>query len=251
MLSLEDVGAFSSEVTRSMPARPPTVERVVALNLSGAAHPGPVPLLDPDGLARLLDDGACALDIREPESFDSAHLDGSVNLPASGHALSTRAAWAAGDEDIVVVSDSLESGHAAVELLRAGGVWSVAGLALADPAGWRTAGLAVRSCGVMSPDGVARGIGSSAVTLVDVRDRAEWSEGHVAGARNLPLSELGDGRNVSFPAETSIGVVCASGIRAAIAASILRRRGHERVLRVGAGVDELARLGAPIVRERG
>lgn len=251
MLSLEDVATFSSEVTRSMPARPPTVERVVRLNLSGAADPGPAQLLDLRSLERLLDAGACVLDIREPESFESAHLDRSVNLPASGQGLATRAAWAAGDEDVVVVADSLESGNDAVGLLRAGGVWNVAGIALFDPAGWKSAGLVVRSCDVMPADRVADGLRSRAVTLIDVRDRVEWSAGHVDGARNLPLSELGDGRNVSFPAETAIGVVCASGIRAAIAASILRRRGHDRVLRVGAGVDDLARLGAPMVHGLG
>lgn len=251
LLSLVDPVAFSAEVTNSMPARPPTVERVVGLNLRGAVDPGPVPVLDAEALGRFLGADACVLDIREPDSFEGDHLEGSVNLPSESGALATRAGWATGDGEAVIVASSLALGHDAVELLRAGGVWNLAGIALADPEGWRAAGLPVRSCAAISADRLARSLGSGEVTLIDVRDPAEWAAGHVAGARNLPLSELGDGTDLDGRFPTPIGVVCASGMRAAIAASILRRRGLDPVWRVDGGVDDLAGSGAPMVPEQG
>jgi len=42
-------------------------------------------------------------------------------------------------------------------------------------------------------------------------------------------------------------VACASGARAALAASVLRRRGHELVSRVAGGVPELVRNGVSLV----
>jgi hydroxyacylglutathione hydrolase len=99
------------------------------------------------------------------------------------------------------------------------------------------------------PDRLVPRIRASGVRLIDVRDPAEWSTGHIAGSRSLPLSELGDGRDPALALEPPIAVVCASGARAALAASILRRRGHDPVWRVSGGVEQLRRLGAPMARE--
>jgi hydroxyacylglutathione hydrolase len=57
LLAFDDAAAFTAEVTRRIPARPPSVERVVSLNLRGAADPGPVRELDANALGRFLGDG--------------------------------------------------------------------------------------------------------------------------------------------------------------------------------------------------
>lgn len=247
LLSLDDAAAFTAEVTRRMPARPPSVERVVSLNLHGAADPGPVRELDANALGRFLGDGVCLLDIRDPEGFDAGHVDGSINLPAGGRGLGTRAGWAAGtDEPIVLIAPSLDAGQSAAELLRAAGVWNLAGLSVADHPAWKAAGLPLRIGGAVPPDRLMPRLRARAVRLIDVRDPAEWSTGHIAGSRNLPLSELGDGRDTALALEPPIAIVCASGARAALAASILRRSGHDPVWRVSGGIEQLARLGAPM-----
>ena len=250
LLSLADAAAFTAEVTRCVPARPPSVERVVSLNLHGAADPGPVRELDANAPGRFLGDGVCLLDIRDPESFDAGHLDGSINLPTGGRGLGTRAGWAAGtDEPIVLISPSLDAGQRAAELLRAAGVWNLAGLSVADPPAWKAAGLPLRTGESVPPDRLVPRISTRGVTLIDVRDPAEWSTGHIAGSRSLPLSELGNGHDTALALEPPIAVICASGARAAHAASILRRRGHDPVWRVSGGVEQLRRLGAPMARE--
>ncbi len=248
LLRLPDAAAFASELTRSMPARPPNVKCVVALNLEGAADPGPSAVLDAGGLARALADGACVLDIRDPEGFDAAHLAGAINLPAGGHGLGTRAGWAVGaEEPVALIGPSIEAARAGAELLRAAGIWNLVGLSRADPPAWAEAGIEVRSAEALAPDLVRPRLEDNQLTLIDVRDPAEWSDGHVERSRSLPLSELGDGRNGGPALEAPIAVVCASGIRAAVAASILRRRGHDPVWRVSGGIAALAAAGAPMV----
>ena len=250
LLSLDDAAAFTAELTRCTPARPPSVERVVALNLRGAADPGPLRELDTTGLARFLGDRICLLDIRDAESFDAGHLDGSINLPAGGRGLGTRAAWAAGaEEPIVLVSPSLDAGRRAAGLLRAAGVWNLGAMTIAEPEAWKAAGLAIRTAAAIPAGEVVPSLRARAVTLLDVRDPDEWSTGHIVGSRSLPLSELGDGRNGALALEPPIAVVCASGARAALAASILRRRGHDPVWRVASGVEQFAHLGASITRK--
>ena len=249
LLSVRDPVAFTARLCRSIPARPPKVAHVVALNVDGAADPGPVRELDVDALGHMLGEGVCVVDIRDPASFDAGYLDGSLNLPAGGRGLGTRAGWATGtEESIVLVAASIDAGRHGAELLRAAGVWELAGVSVADPSAWRDAGLVVRTAQALPPGDLMPRIENGALTLVDVRDPSEWSEGHIEGSRLLPLSELRDGGDGALALEPPIAVVCASGVRAAVAASILRRRGHRPVWRVTGGIEQLARPGVSLAR---
>lgn len=60
--------------------------------------------------------------------------------------------------------------------------------------------------------------------LVDVRGHGEWAKEHVDGAIHIPLGEL-DERMSELPEGTPIVTMCHSGIRSAIAARKLARRG--------------------------
>src|SRR6185503_5894247 len=75
------------------------------------------------------------------------------------------------------------------------------------------------------------------LTLVDVRDDAEWRGGHVPGSIHLPLARL---REAELPAGP-LAVACAAGNRAAFAASWLRRGGHDARRVSGGGIPDLPR----------
>jgi hydroxyacylglutathione hydrolase len=247
MLSLQDADAFVEELTRAVPARPPRVERVVALNRRGAREPGPVRELDPAGLAQFVSFDVCVLDVRPPELFDQGHLAGAVNLPADGQGVGTRAGWATEPEEpIVIVSTTLETGKRVANLLYSAGVWNLAGVSVADPAGWAAASLDVRGAGALAPEELAPRLSAHELQLIDVRDLYEWRAGHVVGSLHLPLSELGDGRDAVLSPQRPVAVACASGRRAALAASVLRRRGHPDVSRVTGGIGDLASHGASL-----
>jgi rhodanese-related sulfurtransferase len=61
--------------------------------------------------------------------------------------------------------------------------------------------------------------------IVDVRSPAEFAAGHVPGATNLPVDELG-ARLSEVPADRMVVVYCASGMRSARAAGMLRAAGR-------------------------
>jgi rhodanese-related sulfurtransferase len=77
--------------------------------------------------------------------------------------------------------------------------------------------------------------GPEAPGLVDVRTAREWSEVHIAGAVNLPLSQLPE-RLGELPANQPLIVHCASGYRSSIATSLLRREGFMRVANLVGGL---------------
>lgn len=66
------------------------------------------------------------------------------------------------------------------------------------------------------------------VTVLDVRQTAEYDESHVDGALNIPLHELSD-RLDELP-DGEIWVHCATGYRASVAASMIDRAQRDVVL---------------------
>jgi phage shock protein E len=61
--------------------------------------------------------------------------------------------------------------------------------------------------------------------IIDVRSRAEFAGGHVAGSKNIPLNELG-GQLSKFPKDKPIIFCCASGARSGSATSIAKGEGY-------------------------
>ena len=114
------------------------------------------------------------------------------------------------------------------------------GLVAGDAEGWRNAGLRVRTAATIDPLAAARAFGAGELSLLDVRDPGECERLAVPGAAQAPLWQVAAWN----PADTRpLAVVCASGGRAAIAASALRGRARQPVLRVDGGVaDVLAAL---------
>lgn len=64
-------------------------------------------------------------------------------------------------------------------------------------------------------------------TILDVRTRAEFSGGHVAGSKNIPLTELPEEIQNLKSLDAPIILCCASGIRSAQAEQYLTRAGIE------------------------
>lgn len=65
---------------------------------------------------------------------------------------------------------------------------------------------------------------SDDILLLDVREPAEFAEGHLPGSLNLPLAAVLAGEEVAD--DRPVLVVCRSGARASVAAAALAARGH-------------------------
>ncbi len=72
---------------------------------------------------------------------------------------------------------------------------------------------------------------AGSVVLLDVREREEFAEGHVAGAVNVPLSTLKTGERVKAAPDVNqkVLVQCRSGVRAEKASRILIESGYKHV----------------------
>lgn len=87
-------------------------------------------------------------------------------------------------------------------------------------------------------------LASGEIELVDVREPAEWCEGHVRGARHIPLGQLSN-RAAELPEGRPVGFMCASGNRSKVAAAIARQHGVD-AFNVDGGVQAWHRAGLPL-----
>jgi len=70
--------------------------------------------------------------------------------------------------------------------------------------------------------------------VLDVRTPEEFAQGHVPGARNLPVQELAQ-RFTELGADKHVDIIvyCRSGARSALAARMLVEQGFTRVTDIG------------------
>jgi len=88
-------------------------------------------------------------------------------------------------------------------------------------------------------------IANQDITVLDVRSRAEYESGHIAGAISIPLSEL-DGRIDELDRDGAIIVYCKSGVRSQDASNILVNHGFKKVCNVLGGMDAWMDAGFPV-----
>jgi len=90
-----------------------------------------------------------------------------------------------------------------------------------------------------SIDQVKTSVAGGKAVLVDVRESAEWDNGHLKAAALVPLSLLSkDGAEIptSLPKDKPIYLHCRSGARSLKAAEILKAKGYDaRPLQAGYG----------------
>ena len=85
--------------------------------------------------------------------------------------------------------------------------------------------------------------------VLDVRETTEFGNGHLLGAKNVPLAsiEVRAGEFDKHKAKPVI-VVCADGSRAAKAAAQLRGKGFANVVNLSGGFPAWQQAGLPVVK---
>jgi hydroxyacylglutathione hydrolase len=246
-----DVDRFIDRATASLLPQPPNFQAVVELNSGPLVTAGvEVMPLAPRQLEQKRADGALLVDVRTDLQFDEAHIPGSVAITMLSAGFGTKLAWVADHEqEVVLIGRDDEDARRAARLAVAIGIRKLGGYLAGGMTSWRAEHREVgRIERIQVPELHARLRDDPSLQVVDVREQAEWRDGHIAGSLNVPYhdidslpSRLDDGRPMA--------AICSSGMRSAVAASLLRRHGAQHVIHVAdGGVGEWKRLGHPIER---
>ncbi|MGX9805749.1 rhodanese-like domain-containing protein [Exiguobacterium acetylicum] len=78
----------------------------------------------------------------------------------------------------------------------------------------------------MTTEQLQQTLTESAIQLIDVRESHEYESGHIAEAKNVPLSELTE-RTVELDASRPVHIICLSGGRSMNASMYLEQAGFD------------------------
>jgi hydroxyacylglutathione hydrolase len=239
LLQLSDEDEFVAETTAKLPPQPPNFQNIVAINRGPLLHDSvEVHPLTPRQLATAQRDGALVIDVRTDLQYDEAHIPDAICITARRAGFGSKLAWIAEPgQQLIFVGRDDEDAHEAAELASAVGLRDIAGVLAGGMTSWREERLPVESVVRMTVDELAE---RDDVQLLDVRELAEWDAGHVPGSLHTPYHDLGRALPDGLDEERPIAVLCNSGPRAAVAASLLKRYGYDDVIHVvDGGVPDL------------
>ncbi|MEY4765724.1 MAG: hypothetical protein RI907_2397 [Pseudomonadota bacterium] len=90
--------------------------------------------------------------------------------------------------------------------------------------------------GAVSPALAVQLINREKAQVIDVCSPQEFAAGHVAGAKNVPLDQLGEGKGLPSNKKIPLVVVCASGMRSKKAVAELQKLGYENAQSLAGGL---------------
>lgn len=245
-LAIGDEQEFVDRSLAQLGPQPPNFQAIVELNRGPLLTDGVEMLpLAPRQVDQARTDGALIVDVRTDQQFDEAHIPGAVCIPMHGAGFGTKLAWIADREQpIVLVGRDDEDARGAGRLALAVGIRRLGGFLHGGMTAWRQEKRPVdRIERVELVHLPALRDAEPGVQILDVRSAREWESGVIPGSTLVAyhdVHELPDGIDPSRP----VAVICGSGQRAAVAASLVQRFGAREVIHVvDGGVPRWGRLG--------
>lgn len=173
--------------------------------------------LSPQELEEASEQGILVLDTRHVRDFAKGHIPGAVNIQLEGRFAPWVGLVLSPHSPLIVVADEGAEVEAMTRLIRVG-YENIQGWLVGGMRAWRAAGGEEERITLIGGEEA-----STAPRLLDVRTAEEFAGGHFDTAQHLPLTDLL--ANLGSIPKESLCVVCGTGYRASIAASLLQRHG--------------------------
>ena len=229
---------FVNRILASVPPFPDYYRRMKRINAQGPALLGMLPgarSWSPAELrARIEESKAVGIDLRRPEAFGGAHIPGSINLGA-GPSFGFWAGWAVPyDRPICLISgDEAVLEDARRALVRVG-LDHIEGFLEGGMPAWMESGYAQSHLSQLSVLELHDKL-SQRPFILDVRATGEWQSGHIDSAHHIYAGEVAQ-RLAEIPRDRQVHLICGTGYRSSMAASLLLREGYRDIINVTGGM---------------
>ncbi len=250
-LQHEQFEKFKQFVEANAPPEPHHYRHLKKVNASGPPIVGhaAVPALIPHEFREAIEHGdAQLLDVRDMLAFGGGHIAGAMNIGPRPEL----SVWAGQMLDykrpiLLVVEDETNLDWIIRQLTYVGFI-HFGGYLAGGMSAWRNESLPLQELPQISVHELKDRLNSTQV--VDVRSPQEWNRGHIPGARHLFVAEMRDVRKgvAELNRHQPVATYCASGYRASIAASLLKRRGFTDVLNVPGSWQAWTKAGYEVER---
>lgn len=189
------------------------------------------------------DSNTIVLDTRHANTFVDGFIPNSIFIGLEGRF----AEWAGNllpfDKNIILVTPPGQEKETVVRLSRVG-FDKMQGYLKGGYEAWKKAGEAIDLIVEVEPDELMMDIPfDDNLLVVDVRKEAEYGDGHLPNAHNLPLSDMNDVVELANLEESqNLYVHCAGGYRSVIACSMLKKHGFNNIRNVQGGWAKIKEL---------
>jgi hydroxyacylglutathione hydrolase len=186
--------------------------------------------------AKMLDTNVIVLDSRNAQLFTEGFVPSSISIGLEGRF----AEWAGSilpfDKPMLLITEMAKEQETIIRLARVG-FTKMEGFLKGGFEAWQKAGEKIDLIINVEADELAMDIPfDENLQIIDVRREAEFADGHVKDAINIPLSDI---TNVALLASIEDShnnyVHCAGGYRSVIAASIMKKEGIHNIRNVVGG----------------
>jgi hydroxyacylglutathione hydrolase len=229
--------------------RPPYFSQMESYNLNGPPVTGGPPGCKPMQVSEFLEatGNSTLIDTRMPPAF-SAHIPGAYSIWLDG--MATWPGWVVSNQrPICLLLEKDEDAATATRYLYRLGFDNVKGCLCGGFQPWLNAGQTTEFLGLLVPDALAGMLAEGKITLLDVRSDAEWRNGRIKEAKHIYVGEL-ERRINEVPKGKPIACICSTGLRASLAASILKKAGLTEVFNVLGGITAWRAKDYPLLYEK-
>ena len=231
----QDEDDFVAESIRAG-VKPANMDRIVELNRGPfVGAPEPIQPLNGGGTGAILD-------VRSAEEFAAGHARAALSVPVDGGAFPTKAGFVLpADERVVIHAATDDQAKRAAKGLNSVGIFDLAGYLLGPPSQEQPGFVEIHELeGVLASDDVE---------VLDVREPHERDKGYIPGSRNIPYRLVREWAG-DLQGGKPVVVICSSGSRATVAASVLTAAGIEARPVLHGGVQDWAKGGGETVSFR-
>jgi len=181
-------------------------------------------------------DDVVILDTRHADIFTQGFVPGSIFIGLEGRFAEWAGSLLPFDKNLLLITEPGTEKETVVRLARVG-FERFAGYLEGGFETWKNSGETVDLIIDVEPDELAMDLPfDDCIVVVDVRKEPEFAEGHVAGAVNIPLSDLTDpGSMANIDDNDNLYVHCGGGYRSVIACSMMKRQGIHNLRNIAGG----------------
>lgn len=245
-----DEDRFVERILGSAPPFPDYYRRMKELNAAGPPILDGLPgqrAVDVEEFRRRRREGAVVVDLRDQLAYGAGHVPDSFGIGA-GPGLSTWAAWVVPyDAPILLVAANGRDTEAAVRSLVRVGLDDVVGHLDEGIEAWIRDGNELRTTQQITPAELDRRLADGeGIGVLDVRTEEEWIAGRIPDAVHVMGGELHDRLEEVPDGDRPLAVVCDTGYRSTVAASVLERNGFRELINVTGGMAAWRAAGLPL-----
>jgi len=244
----KDKKEWVDSLLNEMPEAPKHFSIIKKLNVKG------MPLIDELSKVRLVpfeavENSPIILDVRSKEDFAKGYIPQSINIPLGMSFPSWVAALLPYNKGITIVIDDEGLLDFIIAKLTLVGLDTIYGYFVLDDQSKKIYGNKLSTLTTTSAREFFEMLENEGdnVAIVDVRTPFERLNGYIENSIHCELNHLQQTLH-SLPKHKTIGLICASGYRSAIGASILKQEGFKDVINIDGGMNEWNNEKLPIVQ---